>query len=48
VTWSRDYTNQTDHALVYGPSAITNVMCNVVLAFYPLIDLNNAVMNCFQ
>jgi hypothetical protein len=48
ITWSCDYTNETDHTLVYGASALTNVMCNTVVAFYPLMDLNNTLMSCFQ
>jgi hypothetical protein len=48
MTWSCDYTNQTDQTLVYGPSALTNVMCNVVVAFYPLMDLNSALTSCNQ
>jgi hypothetical protein len=48
ITWSCDYTNATGQALVYGPSALTNVMCNTVVAFYPTTDVNNALLACFH
>jgi hypothetical protein len=48
VTWSCDYTNQTNNTLVYGPSALNNVMCNVIIAFYPITDITGAFSFCFQ
>jgi len=48
ITWSCDYTNETDAPLIYGPSALTNVMCNTVLAFYPIKDVNNPLLSCFH
>ncbi len=48
ITWSCDYENETSQDLIYGPSALTNVMCNTVLAFYPIADVNNALLSCFH
>ena len=48
ITWSCDYTNATGQTLVYGPSALTNVMCNTIVAFYPVMDLNNPILPCVQ
>jgi hypothetical protein len=46
LTWSCIYTNDTGAALTYGSSALTNVMCNTVLVFYPVPDVNNALLSC--
>ena len=48
VNWSCNYTNETDQPLVYGASATQNVMCNTVIAFYPIQDLNNPLLTCQQ
>jgi hypothetical protein len=48
LTWSCVYTNETGAALTYGPSALTNVMCNSVLAFYPIQDINSPLFSCFK
>ncbi len=48
ITWSCVYKNETDAALVYGPSALTNVMCNTVLTFYPVPDISNPIVSCFH
>ncbi len=48
ITWSCIYHNATDAPLVYGPSALTNAMCNTVLAFYPIKDINNPLLSCFE
>ncbi len=48
ITWSCLYDNETNQNLVYGPSALTNVMCNTVLTFYPVQDVNNALLSCFH
>jgi hypothetical protein len=46
LTWSCIYTNDTGAALTYGSSALTSVMCNTVLVFYPVPDVNNALLSC--
>ena len=46
ITWSCDYTNETGKTLVWGPSALTNVMCNTVVGFYPITDLYHALLSC--
>jgi len=46
VNWSCDYTNETDQSLTYGASAVTNVMCNTVMAFYPVQDVKNPLLTC--
>jgi hypothetical protein len=46
LTWSCVYTNDTGAPLTYGQSALTNVMCNTVLSFYPIRDVNNALLTC--
>lgn len=46
ISWSCNYTNETDQPLSYGGSAINNVMCNTVLAFYPVQDINNPLLTC--
>jgi hypothetical protein len=46
LTWSCDYTNETDQPLTYGASAIANVMCNTVMWFYPVQDLNDPLLTC--
>ena len=48
ITWSCVYENETDAALVYGNSALNNVMCNTVLTIYPVKDINNPVLGCFN
>jgi hypothetical protein len=48
LTWSCDYTNETSATLTYGESALTNVMCNAVLIFYPIQDINDPVASCFN
>jgi hypothetical protein len=48
LTWSCVYTNETGAPLAYGPSALTNVMCNTVLSFYPIQDISNPVISCIQ
>jgi hypothetical protein len=48
ITWSCIYENETDAALVYGKSALTNVMCNTVLAIYPIQDIRNPLLSCFN
>jgi hypothetical protein len=45
-TWSCIYTNDTLTTLTYGPSAQTNVMCNAVITFYPVMDINNPLITC--
>lgn len=45
-TWSCIYTNDTLTTLTYGPSAQTNVMCNAVITFYPVLDINNPLITC--
>ncbi len=45
-TWSCVYVNNTISTLTYGPSALTNVMCNAVLPFYPVPDINNPTITC--
>src|SRR5258708_23077922 len=46
LTWSCIYTNETGAALTYGESALTNVMCNAVLVFYPIPSINNPLTTC--
>ena len=48
ITWSCDYENETDSNLIYGISALNNVMCNTVLSFYPVDSANNAFLSCFH
>ena len=48
ITWSCVYENETDQPLIYGPSAMNNVMCNTVLAFYPIQDESAALLSCFH
>ncbi len=48
ITWSCVYKNETTDTLIYGQSALTNVMCNTVLAFYPITDINNPTLGCFN
>jgi hypothetical protein len=45
-TWSCVYVNNTLSTLTYGPSALANVMCNAVLPFYPVPDINNPTITC--
>jgi hypothetical protein len=45
-TWSCDYTNETGQPLSYGASALSNVMCNAVVAFYPIQDVTNPLITC--
>jgi hypothetical protein len=45
-TWSCNYTNETLTTLTYGPSAVDNVMCNSVVTFYPVQDINNPLITC--
>jgi len=46
LTWSCDYTNDTGAPLTLGNSALTNVMCNAILVFYPIPDVNNELITC--
>jgi hypothetical protein len=48
VSWSCNYTNETTQDLGYGASALSNVMCNVVLAFYPVQDINSPLLTCIR
>jgi hypothetical protein len=48
LSWSCGYTNETSQDLSYGASALSNVMCNTVLAFYPLQDLNSPLLTCIK
>jgi hypothetical protein len=48
VTWSCTYLNDTDSTLSFGPSALSNVMCNFNGAFYPVQDPSNPVVMCLQ
>jgi hypothetical protein len=45
-TWSCIYNNDTLTTLTYGPSAQTDVMCNAVLTYYPVQDINNPFITC--
>lgn len=47
LTWSCDYTNETGAALTYGNSALTDVMCNAVVAFYPVQD-PSGLISCIR
>ena len=40
--------NDTGSTLTFGPSALTNVMCNFSAAFYPVQDPSNPVVSCMQ
>jgi len=48
LTWSCDYTNDTGAPLTLGNSALTNVMCNAILVFYPIPDVNNELITCIH
>jgi hypothetical protein len=48
VTWACTYVNDTGSTLTFGPSALTNVMCNFSAAFYPVQDPSNPVVSCMQ
>jgi hypothetical protein len=48
MTWSCTYVNDTGSTLTFGPSALTNAMCNAGGAFYPVQDIANPVIACAQ
>jgi hypothetical protein len=48
ITWSCTYVNNTGGTLTFGPSALTNVMCNSGSTFYPVQDVSNPVIQCLQ
>jgi hypothetical protein len=48
ITWSCTYVNDTGSPLAFGPSALTNVMCNFGATFYPVQDVSNPVFQCLQ
>jgi hypothetical protein len=48
LTWSCVYTNETGATLTLGESALTNVMCNAILVFYPIQDVNNPLGTCIN
>jgi hypothetical protein len=45
ITWSCTYVNNTGHALTFGPSAQSNVMCISQSTFFPVQDINHPVIS---
>jgi hypothetical protein len=47
ITWSCTYNNDTAGDLVFGESAVTNVMCISYSTFFPVSDVNHPVVANF-
>jgi hypothetical protein len=48
IDWSCTYVNDTGSTLTFGPSALTNVMCNFNGTFYPVQDVSNPSLTCLK
>jgi hypothetical protein len=48
ITWSCTYMNDTGSTLMFGQSALTDVMCNANGGFYPVQDISNPLIACLQ